>query len=259
MSLILLPAIDIAGGRTARAAQGAGNPADADPLEVALRWQTDGAEWVHLVDLDAAYGRGTNFEIVARVIDSLDINVELAGGIHDDATLERALGTGCERVSLGTAALAHRAWCERAIGNHADRIAISLDVTLGRGPDGSVSYRLAARGGSTDGGDLWETLAWLDRAGCARYIVTDVSTDGRLTGPNLDLFRTVLAATAAPIVASGGVASLGDLVALAELAASTNLEGAIVGTALLAGRFALGDALAVCDRPGAATDDCPTV
>jgi phosphoribosyl isomerase A len=210
------------------------------PRDAALRWQEDGAEWIHLVDLDAAFGRGSNAELLAEVVGELDVAVELSGGIRDDASLERALATGCARVNLGTAALEDPEWCARAIAAHGERVAVGLDVRIVDG-----RHRLAARGWTTDGGDLWEVLDRLERDGCARYVVTDVSKDGTLRGPNLDLLRDVAGAAKAPVIASGGVAEVPDLVALAELAAGgVNIEGSIVGKALYAGRFTLPEALA---------------
>jgi phosphoribosylanthranilate isomerase len=204
-----------------------------------LQWQRDGAEWIHLVDLDAAFGRGSNAELLAAVVGELDVAVELSGGIRDDASLERALATGCARVNLGTAALEDPEWCAQAIAKHGERVAVGLDVRIVDG-----EHRLAARGWTRDGGDLWEVLTRLDRDGCARYVVTDVSKDGMLRGPNLDLMRDVAAATPAPVIASGGISDVADLVALAELAATgVNVEGSIVGKALYAGRFTLPEAL----------------
>jgi phosphoribosylanthranilate isomerase len=198
-----------------------------------------------VVDLDAAFGRGSNAELLASVIGELDVEVQLSGGIHDDAALEPALAAGCARVVLGTAALADPAWCARMIAAHGERIAVGLDVRVVEGPDGSVQHRLVARGSTRDVGDLWETIERLDRDGCARYLVTDVSRDGMLRGPNMELYRAVTTATAAPVIASGGISSIEDLVLLAEApAAGTNLEGSIVGKALSSGRFTLPDALA---------------
>ncbi len=238
MSFTLLPAVDVADGQAVRLVQGeAGTETGyGEPREAALLWQRDGAEWIHLVDLDAAFGRGSNAELLAGVVGELDVQVELSGGIRDDASLERALSTGCARVNLGTAALEDPQWCATAIAKHGDRIAVGLDVRIVDG-----RHRLAARGWTTDGGDLWETLARLDRDGCARYVVTDVSKDGTLRGPNVDLLREVAAATPAPVIASGGIAEIADLVALAE---AGTIEGSIVGKALYAGRFTLPEALA---------------
>ena len=241
MSFTLLPAVDVADGRAVRLVQGeAGTETGyGEPLEAALTWQRDGAEWIHLVDLDAAFGCGSNAELLAEVVGKLDVAVELSGGIRDDASLERALATGCRRVNLGTAALEDPAWCARVVAEHGDRIAVGLDVKVIDG-----NHRLAARGWTTDGGDLWETLARMDRDGVARYVVTDVSKDGTLQGPNVDLLRDVANATTAPVIASGGISEVADLVRLAEVAASgVNIEGSIVGKALYAQRFTLPEAL----------------
>ena len=234
MSLELLPAVDVAAGQAVRLVQGeAGSETSyGDPLEAALQWQRDGAAWVHLVDLDAAFGRGSNRELLAQVVGRLDVKVELSGGIRDDASLELALATGCARINLGTAALESPDWVRSAIARHGDRIAVGLDV---RGTT------LSARGWTKDGGELFEVLERLDRDGCARYVVTDVRRDGTLTGPNMELLRRVCAATTRPIVASGGVSTLDDL---RELATVPGVEGAIVGKALYAGAFTLPEALA---------------
>jgi len=239
--LQLLPAVDVADGVAVRLVQGeAGSETSyGDPLAAALAWQQAGAEWVHLVDLDAAFGRGSNRELLADVVGRLDVDVELSGGIRDDASLEAALATGCRRVNLGTAALEDPAWTASAIARHGDRIAVGLDV---RGTT------LAARGWTQEGGDLWATLERLDRDGCARYVVTDVTKDGTLRGPNLDLLARVCARTSAPVVASGGIATLADLTALRALVGE-GLEGAIVGKALYAGAFTLPEALDVAGRP----------
>jgi phosphoribosyl isomerase A len=240
VGFVLLPAVDVAGGQAVRLVQGAAGTETGygDPVAAALAWQAAGAEWIHLVDLDAAFGRGSNAELLADVVGQLDVKVELSGGIRDDESLTRALATGCARVNLGTAALENPEWCARAIGEHGDRVAIGLDVRIT-----DQGHRLAARGWTTDGGDLWEVLERLDADGCARYVVTDVSKDGTLRGPNLDLLRDVCKVTNAPVIASGGVSEIADLVALAGLAGD-GVEGAIVGKALYAGRFTLPEALA---------------
>jgi phosphoribosyl isomerase A len=234
--LTLLPAVDVAGGQAVRLVQGAAGSETSygDPVQAALAWQSAGAEWIHLVDLDAAFGRGSNAELLAEVVGKLDIAVEMSGGIRDDASLERALATGCTRVNIGTAALEKPEWVRSAIARYGDKIAVGLDVR------GST---LAARGWTSSGGDLHETLARLDSEGCARYVVTDVLKDGTLRGPNLALLRDVCSRTAAPVVASGGVSSLADLRALASLV-PLGVEGAIVGKALYAGAFTLRQALA---------------
>lgn len=240
MSLVLLPAVDVANGEAVRLVQGeAGSETSyGSPRDAALEWQSAGAEWVHLVDLDAAFGRGSNRELLAKVIGELDVKVELSGGIRDDDSLEAALATGCARVNLGTAALEDPTWCARAIAQHGERIAVGLDVRIIDG-----EYRLRGRGWVSDGGDLWEVLERLERDGCSRYVVTDVTKDGTLTGPNLDLLREVCGATDAPVIASGGVSTVEDLIAIAQLVPE-GVEGSIVGKALYAGRFTLPEALA---------------
>ncbi|WP_426566650.1 bifunctional 1-(5-phosphoribosyl)-5-((5-phosphoribosylamino)methylideneamino)imidazole-4-carboxamide isomerase/phosphoribosylanthranilate isomerase PriA [Angustibacter sp. McL0619] len=239
--LQLLPAVDVADGQAVRLVQGAAGSETSygDPLAAALAWQQDGAEWIHLVDLDAAFGRGSNHELLAEVVGRLDVAVELSGGIRDDESLEAALATGCVRVNLGTAALEDPEWTARAIASHGDRIAVGLDV---RGTT------LAARGWTQDGGQIWDALERLDRDGCARYVVTDVTKDGTLRGPTTQLLRDVCARTSAPVVASGGVSSLDDLATLRMLV-PIGVEGAIVGKALYAQAFTLPDALDVAGRP----------
>ncbi|NNG34548.1 bifunctional 1-(5-phosphoribosyl)-5-((5-phosphoribosylamino)methylideneamino)imidazole-4-carboxamide isomerase/phosphoribosylanthranilate isomerase PriA [Nakamurella aerolata] len=238
MSFELLPAVDVADGKAVRLVQGkAGTETDyGPPLQAAQAWQRDGAEWIHLVDLDAAFGRGNNTAILADVVAAMTdagVKVELSGGIRDDASLRAALDTGCERVNIGTAALEDPQWSAGAIARFGEQVAIGLDV---RGDT------LAARGWTRDGGDLWEVLDRLNAQGCRRYVVTDVTKDGTLRGPNLDLLERVCAATDAPVVASGGVSSLDDLRALAALS-DRGVEGAIVGKALYAGAFTLPQAL----------------
>lgn len=235
--LELLPAVDIQDGKAVQLVQGVAGSEKAfgDPVEAALRWQEAGAEWLHLVDLDAAFGRGSNRELQAEITGTLDIKVEMSGGIRDDESLEAAMATGCRRVNIGTAALEQPEWCARAIATYGDRVAVGLDVR-GR--------TLAARGWTRDGGDLYEALARLDAEGCARYVVTDVNKDGMLQGPNLALLRDVCAATDRPVVASGGVTTLADIEALMGLVPD-GVEGAIAGTALYEGRFTLEEALAL--------------
>ena len=241
--LELLPAVDITEGRAVQLAQGVAGSERVygDPVAAARRWQDAGAEWLHLVDLDAAFGRGTNRELQAEIVGALYIKVEMSGGIRDDESLEAALATGCTRVNIGTAALEQPEWCAKIIAEHGDRVAIGLDVR-GR--------TLAARGWTRDGGDLYEVLTRLDSEGCARYVVTDVNKDGMLAGPNLQLLRDVCAATDAPVVASGGVTTLDDIRALMDLV-PLGIEGAIAGTALYEGRFTLEDALALTQGTGA--------
>ncbi|MGC5018078.1 bifunctional 1-(5-phosphoribosyl)-5-((5-phosphoribosylamino)methylideneamino)imidazole-4-carboxamide isomerase/phosphoribosylanthranilate isomerase PriA [Micromonospora sp. DT47] len=235
MSLTLLPAVDVADGQAVRLVQGAAGSETTygDPLEAALAWQADGAEWIHLVDLDAAFGRGSNAHLLAEVVRQLDVKVELSGGIRDDESLGAALGTGAARVNIGTAALEDPVWCDRVCGEFGDRVAIGLDVR-GR--------TLSARGWTRDGGDLWEVLGRLDKAGASRYVVTDITKDGTMRGPNLDLLREVCARTDAPVIASGGVSTLDDLRALATLE-PIGVEGVITGKALYSGAFTVAEAL----------------
>lgn len=233
--LELLPAVDVKGGQAVQLVQGVDGSEKrfGDPIEAALRWQETGAEWIHLVDLDAAFGHGNNRETLAGIVGKLDIKVEMSGGIRDDESLEAAMATGCRRVNIGTAALENPEWTRRAIATYGDRVAVGLDVR-GR--------TLAARGWTKEGGDLYETLARLDSEGCARYVVTDVNKDGMLQGPNLDLLRTVCEATDRPVVASGGVTTIDDIEALMGLV-EVGVEGAIAGTALYTGSLDLGEAL----------------
>jgi phosphoribosyl isomerase A len=235
-TLELLPAVDVAGGQAVRLVQGAAGTETSygDPVDAALAWQEAGADWIHLVDLDAAFGRGSNGQQLAELIARLDVQVELSGGIRDEAALTAALATGCTRVVIGTAALEDPDWVAKVIGAHGERVAVGLDV---RGT------RLAARGWTTDGGELDAALDRLETAGCHRYVVTDIDKDGMLRGPNLDLLRRVCARTDRPVVASGGVSSLADLRAIAELR-PLGVEGAIIGKALYAGAFTLPEALA---------------
>ncbi len=236
-ALQLLPAVDIVDGQAVQLVQGvAGSGGQfGEPFEAAKKWQDLGAEWLHLVDLDAAFGRGSNYDLIASIVGRLDLQVELSGGIRDEESLSRALATGCRRVNIGTAALENPAWTAQAIAVHGDRLAIGLDV---RGTT------LAARGWTREGGDLWQVLDRLEDAGCSRYVVTDVTKDGMLKGPNLDLLREVVSRTPKPVIASGGIASLDDIAALRELV-PLGVEGAIVGKALYAGAFTLAEALDV--------------
>lgn len=236
-SLILLPAVDVADGQAVRLVQGEADSATSfgDPLAAALDWQNAGADWIHLVDLDAAFGRGSNRELLEEVVGRLDVNVELSGGIRDDASLKAALATGARRVNLGTAALENPEWTTRVIAEYGDQIAVGLDVR------GTV---LAARGWTKEGGDLWETLERLEADGCARYVVTDVTKDGTLRGPNIELLKEMCARTDKPVIASGGIATLDDLAQLRKLV-PLGVEGAITGKALYAGAFTLEQAIEV--------------
>lgn len=239
--LELLPAVDVANGQAVRLVQGeAGSETNyGSPVEAALEWQNAGAEWLHLVDLDAAFGRGDNIEILTEVAQELSIKIEISGGIRDDESLERALSLNPARINLGTAALENPEWTRKVIAEHGDVIAVGLDVR------GDV---LAARGWTKEGGNLWEVLDRLNDDGCARYVVTDVTKDGTLQGPNLELLRKVAERTDKPVVASGGIATLDDIAALRTMVPH-GVEGAITGKALYAGKFTLAQALDVAGRP----------
>jgi 1-(5-phosphoribosyl)-5-[(5-phosphoribosylamino)methylideneamino] imidazole-4-carboxamide isomerase/N-(5'phosphoribosyl)anthranilate isomerase len=239
--LVLLPAVDVADGQAVRLTQGAAGSetTHGDPLEVARDFVDQGAEWLHLVDLDAAFGRGNNTEVLRRVVDELagSIHIQLSGGIRDEESLDRALAAGVRRVNLGTAALANPAWVTSAIAEHGDRVAVGLDVR------GSA---LAARGTTDVGADVFEVLELLEAAGCSRYIVTDVDTDGAMSGPNLHLLSDVARRSQTPVIASGGIATLDDIAAIRDLV-DIGVEGAILGKALYAGAFTLRDALSVAN------------
>jgi phosphoribosyl isomerase A len=240
VTFTLLPAVDVRDGKAVRLLQGRSGTETGygDPWDAALSWQQDGAEWIHLVDLDAAFGTGDNRAQLADIVGRLDVKVELSGGIRDDDSLAAALATGCARVNLGTAALENPEWCGKVIGEFGDRVAVGLDVRI----DDAGEHRLAARGWTEDGGLLWDVLERLERDGCSRYVVTDVTKDGTLDGPNLRLLSDVCARSAAPVIASGGVSSVDDLRALAGLA-DLGVEGTIIGKALYTRAFTLPEAL----------------
>lgn len=246
MSFTVLPAVDVVDGQAVRLDQGeAGTEKNyGAPLDAALQWQAEGAEWLHFVDLDAAFGRGSNHELMAEITRELSINVELTGGIRDDATLERALATGAKRVNIGTAALENPEWAAAAIKKHGDAIAVDIAVREEAG-----QWRTKGRGWTSDGGDLWEVLEYFDAAGCTRFVVTDVSKDGTLAGPNVDLLRDVSAATDAAVTASGGVSSVADIAEIARYA-DEGIDSVIVGKALYEKRFTLREALEIAANAG---------
>lgn len=240
MTFTLLPAVDVVNGQAVRLHQGEAGTETVygTPLEAALKWQEEGAQWLHFVDLDAAFGNGSNHELMAHVTRDLSINVELTGGIRDDESLERALATGAKRVNIGTAALKNPEWTESAIARYGEQIAIDIAVREENG-----QWRTKGDGWVSDGGDLWEVLERFDAAGCGRFVVTDVSKDGTLSGPNIDLLRDVAAATDARITASGGISTLED-VALVSSYVEEGIDSVIIGKALYEERFSLADALA---------------
>ncbi|WP_407648505.1 bifunctional 1-(5-phosphoribosyl)-5-((5-phosphoribosylamino)methylideneamino)imidazole-4-carboxamide isomerase/phosphoribosylanthranilate isomerase PriA [Gulosibacter molinativorax] len=238
-TLTLFPAIDVANGQAVRLVQGEADSATSygDPVDAAAQWVEQGAEWIHLVDLDAAFGRGNNRAVIRRLVEAYGeaVLVELSGGIRDDESLEDAVEMGVKRVNLGTAALENPEWAASVINTYGDLIAVGLDV---RGTT------LAARGWTKEGGDLWDVLERLEQADCTRYVVTDVTKDGTLKGPNLDLLRSITDRTDRPVIASGGISSLDDIAALRELV-PLGVEGAIIGKALYSGAFTLREALDV--------------
>ena len=240
-NLELLPAVDISKGLAVRLTQGDSNSEESfgSPIEAAQTWINAGAEWIHLVDLDAAFESGNNRSVIQEVVAGCSgVKIQLSGGIVNQQSLDAALATGATRVNLATPALADLEWVEGAISEYGDRIAVGLDVR------GST---LIGRGSSKEVGELQEILERLELAGCARYIVTDVAKDGMLQGPNLELLRQVLSVTDKPVVASGGISSLDDIAALSQLV-SIGLEGAILGKALYAKRFTLEQALELVSK-----------
>lgn len=235
--LELLPAVDIQDGQAVRLVQGEYGTATnyGDPFDAAMSWQQAGAQWLHLVDLDAAFGHGNNREIIQRITGELGIQIELSGGLRDDASLAEALEMGATRVNLGTAALENPAWTAKVIEQYGDKIAVGLDV---RGE------KLATRGWVEEGGNIWDVLGQLEAAGCARYVVTDITKDGTLTGPNTDLLLQIAQQTGKPVIASGGISTLEDIATLAGMV-DQGIEGCIIGKALYAGQFKLEQALQV--------------
>ena len=240
-NLELLPAVDVSKGQAVRLSQGDSDTEESfgSPMDAARTWINSGAQWIHLVDLDAAFERGNNGSIIREVVAGCQgVKIQLSGGIVDQQSLDAALATGATRVNLATPALAEMSWVQKVIAEFGDRIAVGLDVR------GST---LIGRGSSKEVGELPEVLEQLEQAGCARYIVTDVAKDGMLQGPNLELLRQVLEITEKPVVASGGISSLDDISALNQLV-PYGLESAILGKALYANRFTLEQALELVSK-----------
>lgn len=239
--LELLPAVDVSAGRAVRLSQ-----ADLDtetqyglPIEAARTWITAGAKWLHLVDLDAAFSRGDNRTVIAETVAACQsMRIELSGGIRDAESLAAALALGVERAVLSTAAMEDPAFVVWAIKKYGSSVAVGLDVRSGR---------LAARGQVAEGGDFAEAIDMLEAAGCCRYVITDVTRDGTLQGPNIELLRSVLAKTDKPVVTSGGISSLADIRELRSLVPD-GLEGAILGRALYAKNFRLEQALEIAEQ-----------
>jgi phosphoribosyl isomerase A len=240
-NLELLPAVDVSKGLAVRLSQGDSDTEESfgSPMDAARTWINSGAEWIHLVDLDAAFERGNNGSIIKKVVaDCQSVKIQLSGGIVDQQSLDAALATGATRVNLATPALADMSWVQKVIAEFGERIAVGLDVR------GST---LIGRGSSREVGELLAVLEQLEQAGCARYIVTDVAKDGMLQGPNLELLRQVLETTEKQVVASGGISSLDDISALNQLV-PYGLECAILGKALYAKRFTLEQALELVSK-----------
>lgn len=234
--LILFPSIDIAGGQSVRLSRGDRESQESygSPLEIAETWIQSGAEWIHLVDLDAAYGTGHNRELLSEVVKKCQaINVQVSGGIRDEQSFSAAIATGASRINLATSALLDLDFVEAVISEYKERVAVALDVK---------DSRLVARGTQEDVGELLTVLNQLEQLGCERYIVTDITRDGALLGPNYELLRSVMAETEKPVIASGGISGLIDIQKLSTLR-SMGLEGAILGKALYVGRFSLEQAL----------------
>ena len=235
-SFELLPAIDVSNGLSVRPGTENSNESFGSPMDIASEWIASGAKWIHLVDLDAAYGKGENRKLISEVVSRCTgINVQISGGIRDQESLTAALQTRASRINLATSALMDMPWVESVISTHGNQISVSLDAS---------GSRLVARGSGEDVGKLEPVLQQLEDLGCARYVVTDVKRDGSLNGPNLELLEQVLSLTGKPVIASGGIAELSDLEALVGLR-SKGLAGAILGKALYVGRFSLEQALTV--------------
>jgi 1-(5-phosphoribosyl)-5-[(5-phosphoribosylamino)methylideneamino] imidazole-4-carboxamide isomerase/N-(5'phosphoribosyl)anthranilate isomerase len=240
-NLELLPAVDVSKGQAVRLSQGDSDTEESfgSPMDAARTWINSGAQWIHLVDLDAAFERGNNGSIIREVVAGCQgVKIQLSGGIVDQQSLDAALATSATRINLATPALADMSWVQKVIAEFGDRIAVGLDVR------GST---LIGRGSSKEVGEWLEVLEQLEQAGCARYIVTDVAKDGMLQSPNLELLRQVLEITEKPVVASGGISSLDDISALNQLV-PYGLESAILGKALYANRFTLEQALELVSK-----------
>ena len=238
--LNVIPAIDIKGARAVRLKQGKKDHVTdyGDPVERAYEFQRAGAEWLHVVDLDAAFGEGSNWKIVESIVKQIDIKVEVSGGIRDDRSLDRALSSGSHRVTIGTAAMENPAWISEKFEDLAEKIIVALDIRDGR---------VATRGWTEETVPYREAIKRLDGVGCLRYMVTDISKDGTLTGPNLSLLEDVASNTESSVIASGGVALLEDIASLRHLVA-LGIEGAVIGKALYEGVFTVAEAIEVAER-----------
>jgi phosphoribosylformimino-5-aminoimidazole carboxamide ribotide isomerase len=234
-ALELLPAIDIKNGKSVRLKQADLDSAEQyeNPNVVLSDFVAKGAKWVHLVDLDAAFQSGSNSELIQELISVSPIKIQLSGGIINENTLQKALSTKADRINIATAALQNIDWVVKAIKSNNQRLTIGLDINDGV---------LVARGSGAVIGDPFEYIKTLDMAGCKRYVVTDNSTDGELSGPNLDLLDKVLKSTKSLIIASGGISKLSDLKDLREM----GVDGVIVGKALYVGAIDISAAIKTC-------------
>jgi len=233
--LELLPAIDIKNGKVIQlsSAVSRSNTVMVEPLEVIQRFSSAGSKWIHLVDLDAAYGTGENAKLIKHLVQMSQVDIQLSGGIANQKSLDAALATSAKRVNISTAGLEDIDWIKNVIEKYRERVCVGLDVTNGS---------LIARGSGKVIGDLDHFISVLNKAGCSRIIVTDNSTDGALVGPNFQLLEQVINQSSAEIVASGGVSNLSDLQQLRKM----GLAGAIVGKALYVGQFSIEEALDTC-------------
>lgn len=239
--MIILPAIDIKDGKCVRLLQGRMEDETIygdDPPAMARRWEDEGAEWLHIVDLDGAFeGRGVNDETVRRIIETVDMNTELGGGIRDLARIETLLGMGLSRVIIGTAAVEQPAIVREAVARFgAERIVVGIDAR-----DGIAK----TRGWSADGGlSAVELGRSMRELGVVHTVYTDISRDGMLTGPNIEETARMARETGLKVIASGGVSKIDDIAALKRHEAD-GIEAVITGKAIYEGTLDVREAIAV--------------
>lgn len=240
--LLLLPALHLVGGQAVQITRGAETPSQplGDAVALARRWADEGVQWLHVIDVDAAFGHGDNASLVQAIVDSVPAHVQVAGGIRDDASLVRALNSGAARVTLGTAALADPDWCRAAIKHAGDRLAVGLDVD---------SDALRANGWPPDENVL-TAVTMLDEAGAQHYVVRCTAADGTKSGPSYELLGAICARTQGGVMAMGGISNLEDLRRLRGLV-PIGVEGVIVATALHDGSISVPEALRITagERP----------
>lgn len=231
--LEFLPAVDIKSGQITQAIDIAENYYKGSPQQVIESFTSAGCKWIHLVDLDAAYSTGSNFELISNLINSAGVDTQLSGGIANQEILNLSLTTSAKWINLSTSALLNMDWVESILETHSKRVCISLDV---------ADEVLTARGSGVVVGDLWESLNKLEAAGCKRYVITDNKSDGTMIGPNFNLLAKIQQKSSASIVSSGGVGNLSDLAKLRQI----GIDGVVVGKALYAGQINLNEALDTC-------------